>query len=48
VLILAAFHGGGTLSQIARDPWPLNAALDIALAPFAAAEDDSTARTGNE
>jgi hypothetical protein len=48
VLILAAFHGGSTLSQIARDPWPLNAALDIALAPFAAAEDDSPARTGNE
>ncbi|UBU16387.1 hypothetical protein [Nonomuraea gerenzanensis] len=48
VLILAALHGGSTLSQIARDPWPLNAALDIALAPFAGAEDDSPARTENE
>ncbi|MEV4175422.1 hypothetical protein [Nonomuraea sp. NPDC049709] len=48
VLILAALHGGSTLSQIAQDPWPLNAALDIALAPFAGAEDDSPARTGNE
>ncbi|MGW3345967.1 hypothetical protein ACWDA3_21870 [Nonomuraea rubra] len=48
VLILAALCGGSTLSQIARDPWPLNAALDMALAPFAAAEDDSPARTGNE
>ncbi|AWS44162.1 hypothetical protein DKM19_25220 [Streptosporangium sp. 'caverna'] len=46
VLILAALHGGSTLSQIAQDPWPLNAALDIALAPFAATEDDSPARTG--
>ncbi|MBF8188145.1 hypothetical protein ITP53_20895 [Nonomuraea sp. K274] len=48
VLILAALHGGSTLSQIAQDPWPLNAALDIALAPFAATEDDSPARKGNE
>ncbi|GAA1647460.1 hypothetical protein GCM10009733_050710 [Nonomuraea maheshkhaliensis] len=48
VLILAALHGGSTLSQIARDPWPLNAALDIALAPFSGAEDGSPARTGNE
>lgn len=46
VLILAALHGGSTLSQIAQDPWPLNAALDIALAPFAATEDNSPARTG--
>jgi hypothetical protein len=35
VLILAALHGGGTLSHVAQDPRPLNAALDIALAPFA-------------
>jgi hypothetical protein len=35
VLILAALHGGGTLSQVAQDPRPLNAALDIALAPLA-------------
>jgi hypothetical protein len=39
VLILAALHGGTTLSQVAQDPWPLNAALDIALAPLTAAED---------
>lgn len=35
ILILAALHGGSSLSQVAQDPWPLNAALDIALAPFA-------------
>ncbi|MEU7878383.1 hypothetical protein [Microbispora bryophytorum] len=46
MLILAALHGGSTLSRIAKDPWPLNAALDLALAPFAAAEDDGPARTG--
>ncbi|GAA0410336.1 hypothetical protein GCM10009530_73520 [Microbispora corallina] len=40
VLILAALHGGSTLSQISQDPWPLNAALDLALAPFAATEDN--------
>jgi hypothetical protein len=34
ILILAALHGGSTLSQIAQDPWPLNAALDLALDPF--------------
>lgn len=34
VLILAALHGGCTLSQVAGDPWPLNAALDLALAPL--------------
>ncbi|WP_204071846.1 hypothetical protein, partial [Planotetraspora phitsanulokensis] len=45
VLILAALHGGSTLSQIANDPWPLNAALDLALAPFAATKDNSLART---
>ncbi|MEV4807267.1 hypothetical protein AB0K18_45345 [Nonomuraea sp. NPDC049421] len=47
VLVLAALHGGSTLSQIARDPWPLNVALDIALAPFAGAEDDGPSGTGN-
>lgn len=31
VLILAALHGGSTLSQVAQDPRPLNAALDLAL-----------------
>ena len=48
VLILAALHGGSTLSQLAQDPRPLNAALDFALAPFAATEDNNPGRTGNE
>jgi hypothetical protein len=52
VLILAALHGGSTLSQIAQDPWPLNAALDIALAPFGAPEDanggDTTTERANQ
>lgn len=52
VLILAALHGGSTLSQLAQDPWPLKAALDIALAPFAASEDaiggDPTSRRPNQ
>ena len=47
VLILAALHGGSTLSQITQDPRPLNAALDLALAPFATTEDDNPERTGN-
>jgi len=34
VLILAALCGGSTLSQVARDPRPLNAALDLALMYF--------------
>jgi hypothetical protein len=38
VLILAALHGGGTLSQVAQDPRPLNAALDLALGRLAAPE----------
>lgn len=38
VLILAALHGGSTLSQVANDSWPLDAALDLALAPFGACE----------
>ncbi|MET3934411.1 hypothetical protein ABIE00_002457 [Arthrobacter sp. OAP107] len=46
VLILAALHGGSTLSQLAQDPRPLNAALDLALVSFEAAEDISPARTG--
>lgn len=46
VLILAALHGGSTLSQLAQDPGPLNAALDLALVSFVAAEDSSPARTG--
>jgi hypothetical protein len=45
VLILAALHGGSTLSRIAQDPWPLNAALDIALAPLGAAEDVNSGDT---
>jgi hypothetical protein len=48
VLILAALHGGSTLGQIAQDPWPLNAALDIALAPFAAPEDANSGDTTTE
>ncbi|WP_427168902.1 hypothetical protein ACQF4J_47645 (plasmid) [Streptomyces sp. C1-1] len=40
VLILAALQGGSTLSRIARDPRPLNAALDLALVPLAATKDD--------
>jgi hypothetical protein len=47
VLILAALHGGSILSRVAKDPGPLDAALDFALLPFTAAEDNS-ARTGNE
>ncbi|WP_158710320.1 hypothetical protein [Streptomyces sp. NRRL F-5126] len=34
VLILAALHGGSVLSGMEQDPRPLNAALDLALAPF--------------
>jgi hypothetical protein len=48
VLILAALHGGSTLSRVAQDPGPLDAALDFALLPFAATEDNSPARTLNE
>jgi hypothetical protein len=33
VLVLAALHSGCTLSHVAQDQWPLDAALDIALAP---------------
>lgn len=40
VLILAALQGGSTLSRIARDPRPLNAALDLALVPLTATKDD--------
>jgi hypothetical protein len=48
VLILAALLGGSILSQLAQDPRPLNAALDLALVPFAATEDNCPARAGNE
>ncbi|MFI9797120.1 hypothetical protein [Streptomyces sp. NPDC052302] len=50
VLILAALQGGSTLSRIARDPRPLDAALDLALMPFTAAEDDvlGSERRGDE
>lgn len=44
VLILAALHGGSTLSRLARDPRPLNDALDLALAW--ADQDNSLAKTG--
>lgn len=46
VLILAALRGGTTLSQLARDPRPLDAALDLALVPFMATGD--TASQGRE
>ena len=39
MLILAALHGGSTLSQLVQNPRPLNAALDLALAPFSAGSD---------
>jgi hypothetical protein len=48
VLILAALHGGLTLSHLANDPRPLNAALDLALVPFAVTEDNTLARTGTK
>jgi hypothetical protein len=52
LLILAALHGGSTLSQIAQDPGPLNAAVDIALAPFTAPEgtnsDDTRPERANQ
>jgi hypothetical protein len=44
VLILAALHGGSILSQVAQDPEPLNAALDLALAPFTVARGNGLAR----
>jgi len=47
VLILAALHGGSALSQVAQDAWPLNAALDIALAPFTTAESPHGDETGH-
>ena len=34
VLILAALHGGSTLSHVAQDAWPLNAALTWRSRPF--------------
>jgi hypothetical protein len=43
VLILAALRGGSALSQLARDPRPLDAALDLALVPFAAISDNGLA-----
>jgi hypothetical protein len=46
VLILAALHGGSILSQLAQDPRPLDAALDLALVPLVTAEDTTTASQG--
>jgi hypothetical protein len=46
VLVLAALHGGSILSQLAQDPRPLNAALDLALASLVTAEDKTTATQG--
>lgn len=47
VLILAALHGGCTLSHVAQGQWPLDAALDIALAPFANYGEPSGSGTTN-
>jgi hypothetical protein len=47
VLVLAALHGGCTLSHVAQDQWPLDAALDIALAPFASAGEPPTGGTAD-
>jgi hypothetical protein len=46
LLILAALRGGNALSQLARDPRPLDAALDLALVPFVAISDDGLAARG--
>ena len=43
VLILAAIHGGNTLSSVAQDPSPLNAALDIAVGPLLRPASSTTA-----
>ena len=48
VLILAALHGGSTLSHVAQDAWPLNAALDMALAAFSTPENAHSADAGTE
>jgi len=45
VLILAALHGGVTLSRVTQDPRPLDAALDIALAPFTPQRDAASNNT---
>lgn len=46
VLILAALHGGVILTQLARDPQPVNAALDLALVPLMTAADNGVAKMG--
>ena len=48
VLILAALHGGNVLSHVAQDAWPLNTALDMALAPFSTPENAHSAYAGTE
>lgn len=48
VLILAALHGGSTLTRLAQDPRPLNAALDLALLSFVPTEDNSLREERNE
>lgn len=47
VLILAAVHGGCTLSRVAQDPWPLDAALDMALAPLTSSGGPGDDNTGS-
>lgn len=46
MLILAAVHGGSILSRVARDPGPLQAALDLAFLPLERAERDPRASDG--
>jgi hypothetical protein len=48
VLILAALHGGSTLSHVAQDPWPLNAALDVALVRLSTPENAHSIDAGTE
>lgn len=46
MLILAAVHGGSILSRVARDPGPLQAALDLAFLPLEQTERDPLASDG--
>jgi len=48
MLILAALHGGSTLSHVTQDAWPLNAALDMALAAFSTPENPHSIDAGTE
>lgn len=46
VFILAALHGGVILSQLALDPQPLIAALDLALVPLVAVGGNNALKIG--